>query len=353
MGKAIPSTFRDPMGLAQRLLRSGDRTAYSAMFVAGLAALATPLDALLAARERSLYRRGASPHKPIVLVAGAPRSGTTIVSQVLVRNLPVIYFNNLTQVFPRSPIVANRLFGRLLREPERSFRNFYGRTRRLSGRNDALHIWDRWWGPDRYHPPQAIPLPLAEDMRAFFAAYESAFGRPIVNKNNALATCAKVIADALPTARFLLIERNAATNVQSILRAREMIQGDRRAPYGVPAPPDWDAQTPIEEVCAQVVYHQRIAREQQAELGSDRVWIVRYEDFCSDPAAVVERVGREILDVTVDRASLTSTVPQLQARTRLTLPRTDLEAIERGLALYEDRRTARLDGGAAATRQRA
>jgi len=336
------------MGLALRLLGTGDRTAYSAMLVAGLAALATPLDAMLAARERSLYRPGTSPRKPIVLVAGAPRSGTTITSQILVKNLPVTYFNNLTQVFPRSPIVANRLFGRFLRGPERGYGNFYGRTRRLSGRNDALHIWDRWWGPHRYHPPHAFTPEVVNEMRAFFAAYETAFGRPIVNKNNALATCAKVMADALPTARFLLIERSPAANVQSILRAREMIQGDRRAPYGVPAPADWGAESPIEEVCAQVVYHRHIAREQQAKLGSDRVWIVRYEEFCSDPIARVERVARDILGVVVDRASLTSAIPRLQARTRLTLSAADLEAIERGLALYEDRLKDRLDGGTAA-----
>jgi hypothetical protein len=106
-------------------------------------------------------------------------------------------------------------------------------------------------------------------MRRFFGAYEAAFGRSIINKNNALAVCADVIAPVLPTAHFICVRRQPLYAVQSILGTRELIQGRRAAPYGVGDPqyagrPGVD---PIEEVCAQILYHERRMEEQRARLG--------------------------------------------------------------------------------------
>src|SRR5262245_45670092 len=111
--RLIPPTFHDPFGLALRLARSRDPDAYFAMSTALLSPLTAPLDRLLALAERRIYARATAPQRPILFVTGAPRSGTTLVSQALVHHLPVTYFNNLSALFPRAPIVANRLFGRL------------------------------------------------------------------------------------------------------------------------------------------------------------------------------------------------------------------------------------------------
>src|SRR5205085_828191 len=117
MRRLVPANFQDPFGLIARLVRSRDPAALFAIASTALAAVATPLDRALAISERRLYARAAAPQLPIVIVVGAPRSGTTVVSQVLAAHLPVTFFNNLTTVFPRAPIVANRLFRRLLRPP--------------------------------------------------------------------------------------------------------------------------------------------------------------------------------------------------------------------------------------------
>ena len=118
--------------------------------------LATPLDMALSIPERRRYRRVTAPRRPVLLVTGAPRSGTTVLSQVLLHHLPVTYINNLTTVFPRAPIVANRLFGRWLQKPPAEYRSFYGRTSGFAAENDALHIWDRWLGTTT--PTQRAPL---------------------------------------------------------------------------------------------------------------------------------------------------------------------------------------------------
>lgn len=331
--RLLPANFRDPVGLARRILSSRDPAAYFAMASTVLAAVVTPLDAALA---RTVERRrlvAAAPRLPIVLVTGAPRSGTTVLSQALIHNLPVTFFNNLTSVFPRAPITANRLFGRFLRKPSGELHSFYGRTSGFASENDALHLWDRWLGPDRYAAPERFDAATAEAMRRFFAAYEQAFGRPILNKNNALATGAEPVAAALPTAHFLFIRRDPVFAVQSILGARETIQGTRDAPYGVNDPGRRHVVSdPIEDVCAQVLYHERRMEEQQRSIGDRRFWVVEYEQFCVEPHAIVERVGREILGLDVDTAALRAALPPLRNTNRSKLPQGEIDAIHATLA---------------------
>lgn len=331
--RLLPANFRDPVGLARRILSSRDPAAYFAMVSTALAAAATPLDAVLA---RTIERRrlvAATPRWPIVLVTGAPRSGTTVLSQALIHNLPVTFFNNLTSVFPRAPITANRMFGRMLRKPSGALQSFYGRTSGFASENDALHLWDRWLGPDRYAVPERLDAATADAMRRFFAAYEQAFGRPIVNKNNALATGAEPVAAALPTAHFLFIRRDPVFAVQSILGARETIQGTRDAPYGVNDPMRRHvASNPIEDVCAQVLYHERRMEEQRRNIGDRRFWVVEYEHFCVEPHAIVERVGRDVLGFDVDPAALRAALPPLRNTNRSKLPQGEIDLIRTTLA---------------------
>jgi hypothetical protein len=329
----LPPNFQDAGGLFVRLMRTRDPAAYFAITHTALAVLAAPFDQLLARAERRLYAEAEPPKKPLVFVGGAPRSGTTIMDQVLIGTLPVSYLNNLTAVFPRAPIMANRMFGRLLRKPTH-FKNFYGRTAGFAGRNDGLHIWDRWLGNDRYRPPTRLAPAVADDMRSFFGAFETAFGGPIVNKNNALAICADVVAGALPTAHFVCVRREPLFNVQSLLITREFIQGRREAHYGVgdPAYMGRSDVDPIEDVCAQVLYTERRMAELQRTLGPERFWIVEYEEFCRAPYAVAERVADEILGIAVDRAAVRAAAPPLATTNKVKLSPADREKVEATLA---------------------
>lgn len=296
------------------MLRTKNPIAYFAMASTALAALAVPIDRLLEAEESRLYARAPRPSRPILLVAGAPRSGTTVVEQALAHNLPVTFFNNLTALFPRSPIVANRLFGRSLRAAT-SYENFYGRTVGFGQPNDALYLWERWLGLDRYAVPEHIAPDAARAMQQFFGAYETAFDRPVLAKNNALAVGVDAIGEVLPTAHMLIVWREPAYTVQSILGARRTIQGDIRHPYGVGDPAlrarhDVD---PVEDVCAQVLYHQQRIVAQQATLGR-RLQVIRYEPFCAAPAELVAQVGRDILDLPVDMDRLRRALPSFDCR---------------------------------------
>lgn len=292
----VPSKFEDPIGLTGRILRSRSPEALFTVWTSVLGLLATPLDLALQRRERELYRNSDPPREPVLLVCGAPRAGTTVVAQTLIRSLPVAYLTNLTSVFPRSPLTACRLFGQRLRNARVRTKSFYGKTLRMWGPNDALYIWDRWFGSDRTRVPKTLSESERSAMRRFFGAVERHYGRPVLNKNNSLNHSAHLVAPALESAHFVCMVRDPLFLAQSLLRAREVIHGDRRIPYGLPAPGAGDVEDPIEDVCRQAFHHNRVARLQQSRIGEERFRIVDYGDFCRDPAPFVERVAAQILD---------------------------------------------------------
>ncbi len=262
---------------------------------AALGALLTPIDLVLTVAEEKRYAAAAPPRLPVVLVCGPPRSGTTLVAQQLILQLPVAYLSNLAGIFPRAPLTAARLAGRVGARWRGTIGSYYGRARTLTAPSDALGLWDRWFGRDRNLLRSSLTTSEQEGMRQFFGAREAEDPRPLVAKNNRLNGQAALVSDVLPTARFLCLERDPVFLAQSLLLARQEISGDDGRAYGLHRAEEESAVNPVESVCAQVMFHARLAATQQALLGPERFWRVSYEQFCADPAALVARVAQELL----------------------------------------------------------
>ncbi len=296
----VPAGFHDPVGLARRLLKNPDPAARFAVRVAATTPLAAPVDMLLAPFERQRYHSAATPELPIVLVCGPARSGTSLTAQLLIRNLPVSFFDNLVSVFPRAPLTARRLLGQRLHRSLVAYRSYYGRTQGWGAPSDALNLWDRWLGRDRSRVPDRLDERARIEMSAFFGAFERETGLPVVAKNNALNACAHLVAEALPTARFVCLQRSRDALALSLHRARMDIHGAATVPYGLTAR---EARCPgdaVEDICRQVLFHEQLAREQEARLGTERFMRVRYEDVCEDPRGFVESVGSRFLGASPD-----------------------------------------------------
>lgn len=325
----VPAHLHDPVGLTRRLLRSGDPAARFAMLSAALGVLAFPLDAVLAVMERRRLRAASGPRRPMILICGPPRSGTTLLAQTLIRTLPVAFVNNLTAIFPRAPLTANRLFLRGPQRREVDFRSYYGRSRHWWGPNDGLHLWDRWVGRDRRRLPAQLEPVAADGMRRFFGAMEEQYGMSVLAKNNSLIGYAHLVAPVLPTARFLCLTRDPVFLAQSLLRARRDIHGRDDVPYGLA--PDRRGVDPIEDVCRQVRHHESLVRSQQARLGEERFRTVAYEDLCADPAAIATRVSENLLGIAPDRER-TGQLSPFTAANRRRLDTGELEVIRSTLA---------------------
>lgn len=303
----IPSHASNPFSLAFKLLRAGKPAARSALYMAAAGIALTPLDLALRPMERRLRKQAMHPTEPIIIVVGPPRSGTTLVAQYLINTLDVCYLNNLTSLFPRSPISINKLLGTFVPLRAGAYDAFYGKSRRLSGANDGLYIWDRWLGSDRDRVPTGLEPGVGESMRRFFGALENLYHRPVVNKVNRLNTCAYLVSNELSNVRFICLQRDPLLLAQSLYIARGYISGDMSAAYGVQHS-DSVADDPVEDVCRQVLYHENQTSQQQDLLGVEKFTVISYEQFCQNPAGLSELLVQEYPNLR--RRGAESTEPQ-------------------------------------------
>jgi hypothetical protein len=326
--QAVPNHFQDPVGLALRILRSGNADAVSALLQAGAKLGLVPADALLTGLTRLLGEDDAEPSRPILFVTGPPRSGTTLLHQSLIRALPVAYVSNLASLLPRSAASGAFPLAAAIANDRVRLESYYGRTRALSGPSDGLEFWDRWLGPDRRAIPSEIAPAAAREMRRFFGRLERRTSRPVVAKNNNLLGSAHLVAEVLPTARFVCLRRDPLYLAQSLLKARRDIQGSSDVSYGIDEG-GAAAADPVEDVLRQVRFYEKLEAAQAARLGAERFLVVGYEELCADPTSVVRLIGRTVFgfeDVT------TGVEPLRPSRTR-TLADEEFERLSQRLGV--------------------
>lgn len=290
---ATYGNFHNPLGLVFRMLTSGKRAAWSALFREGIGKLAVPVDLLLSVSESTKLMAATDERLPVILIVGPPRSGTTLIYQVLGYSLDVTYPNNLGSLLPRSPITASRMATKRRAE----FQNFYGQTARMSGPNDAFHIWNRWLGSNRYTARTDLSEAEVEEMQRFFHAWTVAHKKPFLNKNNRNAECAAMLAKHLPSSYFVAVRRDPVCVARSLIKAREVVQGDKTVGWGLQCQEQHANEDPlgyVHDVCDQVEKNEQRLADQLSKIDPQRVIEITYESFCTDPNGCIRQIANRI-----------------------------------------------------------
>ncbi|MCR9198211.1 MAG: sulfotransferase [Planctomycetaceae bacterium] len=327
------SNFRDPFGLVMRMIRSGNRAAHAALLREALRYAAVPVDVVMSTQERRGPSTADSSH-PLLLIVGAPRSGTSLVYQVLSRYLDVTYPSNASVMFPRSPITATRIQERFRIHRAPKYRSFYGQTCRLTDTNDAFEIWNRWLGDDRYHPAATLSSEQISDMRSFFSRWTHTFHKPLLNKNNRNSLAIRLLSDVLPQARFLIVRRNPVMVAQSLITARKRIQGDVRAPWGLEAKAaGGDPLGHVDAVCQQLTAIEQEMERQLQFVHADRVFGMTYEGFCEQPVPMIRSLIDQFDDIRVNPCSDLNSCQPFRVSSRQQVSNEELDRIYANFSL--------------------
>lgn len=338
---APSENFQNPVGLLFRMLFSGKRAAYAALFHEALRIAARPIDGLLKKREDRRVASASNSEQPIVLVVGAPRSGTTLVYQTLARYMDVSYVTNLMSMFPRSPISGSQMFRWLPKRRTADFQNYYGQTAGLDGPNDGFSLWNQWLGEDRYVPRTDLTEQEQQQIRQFFGAWSDTFGKPFLNKNNRNTGCLDLLSRTLSQSSFIVVRRNPLLVAQSLITAREQVQGDKSVGWGLHSHSSDVTADPlryVDDVCDQILEIERQLDEQIQNIPKDRLIELTYEGFCEDPAASLRWISQQIPGVQLKPELMEKELRPFKASAKITL--SDAEQ-ERLLQRLQARRTAK------------
>ena len=329
-GISPSKNFKNPLGLLFRMLTSGHRAAYSALIHEGMRLVSRPLNSLLVGREQRLRELTAPTPAPVILVVGAPRSGTTLVYQTLARYLDVTYFSNLTSLFPKAPLTATKMFRWLPRRQSADFRNFYGQTAGLNGPNDGFSVWNHWLGDDRYVPLTDLSVAEQNSMGRFFSAWCHTFGKPFLNKNNRNTGCMDLLCRAIPQATIVVVRRNPLLVAQSLINARMQVQGDKSVGWGLHSQSSDTTADPlayVDNVCDQVLQIEAELDEQLQDIPGDRIVEFTYEGFCEAPEATLRWIASRIPGVQLNDDLIASELHPFAASTVMTLSTAENERL--------------------------
>ncbi len=292
---------------------SSARAKYLNLLVTGLLA---PLETILERRGRA--DEGAD-EKPVCFIVGPPRSGSTLLYELLVTRFQCGYFTNLAKRLFRVPVVATWLCRNEMRRRSGSFDSVYGELEGRAAPNEAGRIWSHWMP---YAAPYFLDAPglTPERMRRKLDAIGRIAGQPMIVKNMILQSDFPLLKKTFPNAIFIYVERDWADNARSLVRAREDKASMDETGWWSLRPTGWEAYAkagPVEQSCAQVMLsHRDLETGLETLTDTGRVIKVSYERLCTSPDEVLSEIGAFF-----DQNGVTATPKPTTALPEITLRR--------------------------------
>lgn len=297
------------------------------------------LNAALAPVEEALYREVGEPH-PTLHVLGAPRSGTTLVTQLLATHLEVAPITNLAAAFWAAPVHGMRLSHKLLgRQTTSTLKSTYGRTDGIGEPHEFGYFWSRLLGyRELAEPadPSADPVDW-ERVRLVLSNLADAARAPVLFKAFMSGFYTAELQRVLPRTAFVLITREPVANALSILQMRREYSGGEEHWTGVrplASRAVADAPPPV-QAAAQVVHTVQAYRNAFARVGGRGCLEVSYEALCADPGAFVDDVATLLGTLGADVARTDHPLPPLTP-SRTPRPGPDRDAIVAALSQLDD-----------------
>lgn len=262
-----------------------------------------------------------------ILIIGPPRSGTTLLYQLLVQQFEVAYLSNAHHAFFGAPAVLERLVPRRLRRPPDDQGSRFGVTHGWWAPSEAANFWYRFF-PLKPHAvePADLEAERGRTLRRAIAALSRAAQAPMISKNVVCSVRVEAIAAFVPEMRFVVMYRDHLEVATSILAARKNAQGTYTNWWSVePANIDELKQLPPErQVVEQVRAVEQAIDRARKVLSGERFIDVDYAELIADPRSVLDhlagrlgltpRPGAPPLPQTFPRRDRNQLDPQLAVR---------------------------------------
>lgn len=183
----------------------------------------------LEAFEASSYSPASIDH-PLIFTFGVPRSGTTIVTQILAHCFDLGYINNFAARFWKAPLTGVKLAESMGIKPASNFQSTFGSTHHLGEIHDFGYFWRHWLKKDDWQGiKNALRLEDSidwEGLRTVLTNLQRHFGKAMVYKNIFGAYHLHRIEREIPGVFYVYIRRDPMDNAMSILNARKKFYPD-------------------------------------------------------------------------------------------------------------------------------
>jgi Sulfotransferase family len=298
--------------------------------------LLTAVNRRLAQLEVELVARFELPRFPTLFVVGAPRSGTTLLEQLLLARFELGYVTNLAARFWMAPYVGSNLsvevaYGLDTRGP--AFESTFGATAGPGGPHEFGYFWRRWFAYGETHDAgdTAVRSVDGATLGQELAAIESVFDRPLVLKNPVCSFHVGFLAQVIPGAIFVHCRREPLYAAQSLAESRVRYHGDRAAWFSI-KPAEYKRLRDLpwpEQVVGQVYFTRAAIDRQFRTLAATRRLELDYETLCDAPEAELDRIAAWVAENGHVLRRRASRLPTLAKTNRRTIESQDFDALRR------------------------
>lgn len=264
-------------------------------------ALLVAANAALASADLPTADDSSAAELPLAYIVGVPRSGTTLLHQLVARHLDIAYIDNVVARFWLRPsvgiAVSNAVHPQEQRELELVSR--HGVTDGAAGPHEFGYFWRHWLRLDTvptHHLDAAAQgeIDAAGLRHALRSELLAHVGNPLVFKNVICGFHASLLTRVHARSVFVHVTRDLRACVRSILASRAERYGTYETWWSLkPSTYPFLGMSPVEQVVRQAIDS---LREFEAELSSPGVQAleVSYDELCAAPADQLERIRAAI-----------------------------------------------------------
>jgi len=241
-----------------------------------------------------------------IFIVGTPRSGSTLLYQVMLQQFRLAYISNLMALVPRHMVKLGRWFPSLVfGYSGRLHRGDLGFVPGLAGPSETGKVMDAWFAGDAGTAER-------EQIRRTIAAISAIAGAPVLIKSLSLFSKLAEVQAIFPSCRFVHLRREPLFVAQSILLNRRESRHPAEQWRGV-EPEGYAGLAQASEEYRAVWQVLTIAQEVSVGLraAGDRVTVLDYGEFCARPRQALARIGGQLSLATRDDApALPEAFPQ-------------------------------------------
>lgn len=241
--------------------------------------------------ERDNYRDNLSIDHPLIFVFGLPRSGTTLMSQLVAYGLEVGYINNFIARFWKVPVTGIKLSKVLFKQNDISYESNYATTKHLTDIHDFGYFWRTYLKKesleDVAHYKERENEIEWQLLYKIIANIQNEFGMGWAAKNLFGSYHIKKFTEIFRKVLFVYIERDTLDSAISILIARKKYYFDLSKWWSC-APPEIEQIKSLpymQQIAGQVYYLKRFFDKQDAE--NKNVVKIQHKDVCQKPKYVL------------------------------------------------------------------
>jgi hypothetical protein len=239
-----------------------------------------------------------SPQYPVIFIIGAPRSGTTLVSQIISSLSGIGYISNFVARFWLAPSIGIKISEALKINQKlfTSYQSKFGRTKGWNEPHEFGYFWNRWFDKGQTtHNLTSSELDTIDSANLIksVASIEFSWKKPVVFKNSTWCTMqASYLAEIFPKSIFLVCRRDPLYVAQSIALARISNYADLNQWWSI-RPSTYEKLLKLpwpDQIVRQVIDIESEMDEELASIDQSRILEIDYDSLCIRPREYIRKL---------------------------------------------------------------